>query len=326
MRCNLSLKVAFFLVAAASLTSRSALAADPPQLDLTAWTPPQLRSVGDDPFGKLVKYGYALMVDTANQIGPTAADPAKRYAGNNLTCQNCHLKAGTQPYAMPLTGVWGQFPQYRGREGEIGTLEERINGCMERSMNGRVLPLDGLEMKAFLAYTKWLSTGIPDGAKLTGAGTINIKEPDRAADLGNGAKVYADTCAACHGKDGHGQRAATGSGYQFPPIAGPDSYNNGAGMTRVLNAAAFVRHNMPFGTTFDAPLLSDADAYDVSAYINSLDRPAKANLEKDFPIKMQKPVDAPYGPYVDDFPAEQHKYGPFAPIRAKLRELAAARK
>jgi len=114
-----------------------------------------------------------------------------------------------------LTGVWGQFPQYRGREGEIGTLEERINGCMERSMNGRMLPLDGLEMKAFLAYTKWLSTGIPDGAKLTGAGTINIKEPDRAADLGNGAKVYAGTCAACHGEDGRGQRAATGSGYQF---------------------------------------------------------------------------------------------------------------
>ena len=84
--------------------------------------------VGDDPFGKLVKYGYALMTDTANQIGPTATDPAMRYAGNNLTCQNCHLKAGTQPYAMPLTGVWGQFPQYRGREGEVGTLEERING------------------------------------------------------------------------------------------------------------------------------------------------------------------------------------------------------
>jgi thiosulfate dehydrogenase len=326
MRRKLCLKVVFFLVAAAGMASRDAPAADASQFDLTGWTPPQLRSVGDDPFGKLVKYGYALMVDTANQIGPAVADPAKRYAGNNLSCQNCHLKAGTQPYAMPLTGVWGQFPQYRGREGEIGTLEERINGCMERSMNGRVLPLDGREMKAFLAYAKWLSTGVPDGVKLIGAGTINIKEPDRAADLGNGAKVYASTCAVCHGEDGHGQRAETGSGYQFPPIAGPDSYNNGAGMTRVLNAAAFVRHNMPFGTTFAAPLLSDADAYDVAAYINSLDRPTRANLEKDFPIKMQKPVDAPYGPYVDDFPAEQHKFGPFGPIRAKLRELAAAKK
>jgi thiosulfate dehydrogenase len=154
----------------AIVTARDATAADVPQINLSEWTPPQMRSVGDDPFGKLVKYGYALMVDTADQIGPAVADPAKRYSGNNLTCQSCHLKAGTQPYAMPLMGVWGQFPQYRAREGEIGTLEERINGCMERSMNGRALPLDRIEMRTFLAYMKWLSTGIPDGASLIGAG------------------------------------------------------------------------------------------------------------------------------------------------------------
>ncbi len=312
-------------LAAASVMTGPAPAADAPSFDLTEWTPPQMRAVGDDPFGKLVKYGHALMVDTPNQIGPGVADPAKRYAGNNLTCQNCHLKAGTQPYAMPLTGVWGQFPQYRGREGEIGTLEERINGCMERSMNGRVLPLDGVEMKAFLAYAKWLSTGIPDGARLTGAGAMRIKEPDRAADPVRGADIYANTCAVCHGADGRGQRAAAGAGYQFPPVSGPDSYNNGAGMTRVLAAAAFVRHNMPLGTMFDAPVLSDSDAYDVAAYINSLDRPAKADLEKDYPNRMQKPVDAPYGPYVDGLPAEQHKFGPFGPIRARLKELAATK-
>jgi cytochrome c len=162
----------------------SAPGAEMPQVDLAEWTPPDIRTLGEDPFGKLVKYGHALMVDTANQIGPSVSDPAKRLSGNNLNCQSCHLKAGTQPYSMPLTGVWGQFPQYRGREGEVGSLEERINGCMDRSMNGRALPLDGPEMKAFLAYMKWLSTGIPDGAKLTGAGTMGIKAPDRAVDLG----------------------------------------------------------------------------------------------------------------------------------------------
>src|SRR5258708_12951725 len=103
---------------------------------------------------------------------------------------------------MPLTGVWGQFPQYRGREGEIGTLEERINGCMERSMNGRVLPLDGPEMKAYLAYMKWLSTGIPDGAKLTGAGSMNVKQPNRALDPGHGDEPYAQTCPPSPAKDG----------------------------------------------------------------------------------------------------------------------------
>jgi thiosulfate dehydrogenase len=285
---------AFLLVANAA--SFDATAAGPPQVDLVVWTPPQIEAAGDDPFGKLVKYGYALMVDTPGQIGPAVADPARRYAGNNLTCQNCHLKAGTTPYAMPLTGVWGQFPQYRAREGEIGTLEERVNGCMERSLNGRALPLGSVEMKAFLAYVKWLSAGIPDGARLTGAGTMSVKEPDRPADLGNGARVYAASCSVCHAADGRGQRAESGASYQVPPVAGPDSYNNGAGMARILTAAGFVRHNMPLGTSFDAPVLSDADAYDVGAYINSLDRPSMAGLDKDYPVKMQKPVDAPYGP------------------------------
>jgi thiosulfate dehydrogenase len=257
------------------------LAADVPQVNLTEWASPDIKSVGDDAFGKLVKYGYALMTDTANQIGPMVADPAKRFSGNNLTCQNCHLKAGAQPYSMPLTGVWGQFPQYRGREGEVGTLEDRINGCMERSMNGR------------------------------------------AADLAHGQQVYQQVCATCHGKDGLGQRAASGSGYQFPPLWGPDSYNNGAGMSRILSAAAFIKNNMPFGTTYAAPVLSDADAYDVAGFINSAERPQRANLDKDFPNRLQKPVDTAYGPYADDFSAEQHKLGPFDPIRAKFKELAA---
>jgi thiosulfate dehydrogenase len=316
---------AFFLIpmlAAAGAASLTAPAAEAPSVDLAAWPPPEIGAVGDDPFGRLVRYGRMLMVDTPSQIGPAAADPAKRYAGNNLTCQNCHLAAGTRPYAIPLTGVWGQFPQYRGREGGVGTLEERINGCMERSMNGRALPPDSVEMKAFLAYAKWLSTGIPAGARLTGAGTMSISEPGRAADLHNGAAVYASTCAVCHGADGRGQHAVAGGGYRFPPVAGPDSYNNGAGMSRLLTAAGFVRHNMPLGTAFDAPVLSDTDAYDVAAWINSLDRPAMAGLDKDYPVRAQKPVDTPYGPYADSFPAEQHQYGPFGPVRARLRELA----
>jgi thiosulfate dehydrogenase len=319
--CVISVVAVF--VAANVTASRSVLSADVPQINLTQWTPPDINTVGDDAFGKLVKYGYALMTDTANQIGPAASDSARRYSGNNLTCQNCHLKAGTQPYAMPLVGVWGQFPQYRGREGEVGTLEERINGCMERSMNGRALPLAGREMKAFLAFTKWVSTGIPDGAKLTGAGALNIKEPGRAADLAHGREVYAQVCATCHGTDGLGQRAASGNGYQFPPLWGPDSYNNGAGMSRLLSAAAFIKSNMPFGTTYATPSLSDADAYDVAGFINGAERPQRANLDKDFPNRLQKPVDTAYGPYADDFGPAQHKLGPFDPIRAKLKELTA---
>lgn len=293
-------------------------------IDLTQRTPPDIATVADDPFGTLVKYGYTLFTDTANEIGPTVSDPTRRFAGNNLACQNCHLQGGTQPYAMPLIGVWGQFPQYRAREGAVDTLEDRINGCMERSMNGRPLPLESREMRAFSSYMRWLSTDIPDGAKLVGAGTLRIKEPARAADLGHGAQIFYQTCAACHGSDGLGQRAQIGAGYQFPPLWGPDSYNIGAGMSRLLTAAAYAMHNMPVGTTFNAPVLTDEDAYDVAGYLISQKRPEKANLDQDFPVRLQKPIDAPYGPYVDGFSLEQHRYGPFGPIRAKVQELAAA--
>ena len=314
---------AIFVIALGALPRQLPVRAEEmPKIDLSTREPPDLRSVGDDAVGRMVKYGYALLTDTAKEIGPAAADAAKRYAGNNLTCQNCHLQAGMQAYAMPLIGVWGQFPQYRGREGEVGTLEDRINGCMERSMNGRALPLDSREMKAFLAYMRWLSMGIPDGAKLVGAGTLPVKEPSRAADLNHGAQVFAKVCAACHGADGQGQRSATGSGYQFPPLWGADSYNDGAGMARLLTAAAFIEHNMPMGTKYDAPALDDEESYDVAGYINSRARPQKANLDKDFPNRLQKPVDTPYGPYADGFDEQQHRYGPYQPIRAKLRELA----
>jgi thiosulfate dehydrogenase len=292
-------------------------------IDLTRWTPPDINTVADDPFGKLVKYGHQLFTNTPNEIGPAVSDASKRLAGNNLACGNCHLQAGTQPYAMPMIGVWGQFPQYRAREGAVVTLEERINGCMQRSMHGLALSLDSREMKAFSAYMRWLSEGVPDGAKLLGAGTLQIKEPMRAADPGRGAEIYAQVCAARHGADGLGQRAQNGLGYQFPPLWGPDSHNNGAGMSRLLTAAAYALHNMPLGTRFDAPVLTDEQAYDVAGYIVSHDRPKKENLGEDFPIRLQKPIDTPYGPYADGFSAQQHTLGPFGPIRATVKELAA---
>jgi thiosulfate dehydrogenase len=305
------------------IASSQPLPAETVVIDLTRWTPPDISTVGDDPFGKLVKYGHRLFTNAANEIGPVVSDASKRLAGNNLACGNCHLQAGTQPYAMPLIGVWGQFPQYRAREGAVVTLEERINGCMQRSMHGRALSLDSREMKAFSAYIRWLSEGVPDGAKLLGAGTLQIKEPMRAADPGRGAEIYTRVCAACHGPDGLGQRTQNGLGYQFPPLWGPDSYNNGAGMSRLLTAAAYALHNMPLGTRFDVPVLTDEQAYDVAGYIVGHDRPKKENLDDDFPIRLQKPIDTPYGPYADGFSAQQHTLGPFAPIRARVKELAA---
>lgn len=306
--------------------SRMAQAAEtlPQKIDLTKWTPPDLATVKDNDLGTLIKYGYALTTETYKHIGPETADPAMRYTGNNLACQSCHLDGATQPYAMPWTGVVATFPQYRARGDAVSTIEDRINGCMQRSMNGKPLPKGSREMTAFVAYMTWLSTGIPVGAKIEGARTKPIKEPARAADPERGGKIYTEVCAVCHQPDGQGVRkgqVGDAEGYQFPPLWGSDSYNDGAGMYRLLTAAAFVHNNMPLGTTHAAPVVPDEDAYDVIAFVNSQPRPHKDNLDKDFPNRLRKPVDMPFPPFADGFPAEQHKFGPYDPIRAKLEEL-----
>ena len=186
-------------------------------------------------------------------------------------------------------------------------------------MNGRKLPLDSEEMKAMMSYLQFLSTGIAVGAKLEGGGTLRLKPLTRAADPAAGKQVYASTCVACHGDNGQGVRrgkAGDANGYQFPPVWGSDSYNTGAGMARVTLAAGFIKGNMPSGVNHTTAVLTDEQAFDVAAYINSQPRPVKKNLEADFPARKNKPVDAAFAPYTPGFSAEQHKYGPWQPILA----------
>ena len=274
----------------------------------------------DDLNSEMIKYGYALIAETYKYIGPENGNPKMIYTGNNLSCKNCHLDAGTKPFAAPYLGVTARFPQYRGRENTIGSIEERINGCMERSMNGKKLPTDSKEMRAMVSYMSWLGKDIPAGHKVKGAGFAKIEIPDRAVDLENGKKVYDAQCIACHGEDGAGVKNGNGLGYTYPPLWGDDTYNHGAGMNRVLTAAAFIKGNMPFGATADNPMISDENAYDVAGYIDSKQRPMKANTEVDYPDLKRKPVSTPYGPWDDDFSAEQHKFGPFPPIIAFYKE------
>jgi cytochrome c len=40
------------------------------------------------------------------------------------------------------------FPSYGARAGRAITLQERINGCFLRSMNGKPIPVESAEMKA----------------------------------------------------------------------------------------------------------------------------------------------------------------------------------
>ncbi len=286
---------------------------------------PEIEKMPAGPQRDLVQYGHDLTVRTFALIGPEVKNVRMRYAGNNLACASCHQQAANKPFAMPWSGVTATFPQYRAREDDVSTVEERVNGCMERSMNGKALPFDSREMKAFVAYAAFLSQGIPVGANVDGAGMMASKMPNRRASPEAGAQVYAAKCAVCHGPDGQGQRVGQpgdAQGYTFPPLWGKDTFNNGAGMNRLIMATRFVKHNMPLGASFDATQLSDDEAYDVAAFMLSKPRPVKAHLERDFPARWNKPVDSAFPPYMLGAPADQHRFGPFPPLVEKQKQMA----
>ncbi|MBD1425223.1 c-type cytochrome [Sphingobacterium arenae] len=261
--------------------------------------------------GRMAEYGHRLITETFALLGPGTE---LAITGNKLSCSSCHLNGGTKPYAAPYVGLSGVFPIYIGREDKVVSLEERINGCFERSMNGKAIAVDSKEMRAMISYIKHISKEAPIGKRIAGQGFVDFDVPDRAADRKRGALIYRSTCSSCHGVNGEGMNGTVGNredGYIYPPLWGDDTYNDGAGMARLITAAKFIKGNMPLGVTHKAPLLSDEEAYDVAAYINSHSRPMKANKELDYPDLSKKPKDSPYPPYNDNIPQEQHRVGPF---------------
>jgi len=268
-----------------------------------------------------VEYGRALIRETSVLMGPSHEDPAMRLSGSNLDCSSCHLDSGTKPGTLSLLTASSRYPRFSGRDGVEGDLLDRINGCMERSMNGQKLSRNSAELRSMAAYVESL------GNQYAAMGETRreanepeaFTEPPRAANPAAGLLVYEERCQVCHGDNGQGLQATLDirEGYLFPPLWGPDSFNDGAGMHRVLTAANFIKARMPLGQ----PDLTDDEAFDVAAYINSTERPHMANLEVDYPDRKNKPVDGPYGPYIDPFPIEQHRIGPFGPIREFYRTL-----
>jgi len=260
-------------------------------------------------------YGRQLLRETPKFLGPDHPDPQRRYSGTQMACASCHLEIGADPGTLSLLETSTRYPRFMGRDGGVRDLKDRINGCMQRSMNGRALPRDGIEMIAMEAYILSLGERFAAMGKTrrTPSEQAEFVEPNRRANVDAGRVVYEERCAVCHGGDGMGLSATTdpSDGYLFPPLWGPDSFNNGAGMHRVLTAARFIKARMPLG----AADLSDDEAYDVAAYMNSHPRPQMSGLERDYPDRATKPIDSPYPPYADEFPVEQHRFGPFAPIR-----------
>jgi thiosulfate dehydrogenase len=215
------------------------------------------------------------------------------HVGADLNCASCHLNAGTVADATPYVGVSVLFPSYSARSGSVITLAQRINGCFQRSMNGKPLATDSPEMQAMIAYFEWMKGEAKPQAHAPGSGMGEIDtslKPDRA----NGRKVYAAQCAVCHGANGEGLKDAAGRAV-FPPLWGDRSFNVGAGMARTETAAAFVKHNMPIGFREHFPLgqggLSNQEAVDVADYFSHMPRPGFPAMVNDWP-DGHKPKDA----------------------------------
>jgi thiosulfate dehydrogenase len=222
--------------------------------------------------GATIRRGRALLNATRDSL--------PGHVGNDLRCTSCHLDDGRRANAIPWVGVYARFPQYRARNDAVNLLTDRINDCFERSMNGTPVAPDGQDMRDIVAYLAFLSQGYTIGGDATGQGLR--KMASLTPDLTRGSRVYASTCVACHGAEGQGSVAA-------PPLWGARSYNIGAGMARLRTAASFIRYNMPFGN----PTLTDQQAFDVAAYINSHSRPDFPGKEHDWP-RGDAPPDAAY--------------------------------
>ncbi len=285
--------------------------------DTATFMAPDTSTIPNDQFGDLVRYGRDLILHTAYYIGPNGIKG--KYLGNKMNCTNCHLDAGTRPYGFNFFSSYARYPQYRGRENEVLTMEQRVNNCIERPHSGIPLPLDCKEMVAMVCYIRWVGTNVPIGHQVKGDECLEIEYPDRAADPEKGAKIYAAVCSSCHGINGEGKGPEDSVTYQFPPLWGPHSYQIGSSPYRVVKLARFLKGNMPDKiATWRKPFLTDEQALDVAAFINDdriHSRPQKKDKSTpDYPDPKGKAIDYGIGPFIDTFSEQQHKFGPFKPI------------
>jgi thiosulfate dehydrogenase len=313
----ITLATALFLVVPLSLTnyfchSKKSDTKNPDSVTALSkeWKAPDTSQIGHTAQGDLIRYGRTLILHTADFFGPRGSIAS---ISNGMNCGNCHIDAGTRPWGNNFSMVASTYPLYRNRSGKTETVEMRINDCFERSLNGKKLADTVKEMKAMIAYLKWVGKDVRKGTKTKGSGIEKLPFLSRAADPVKGKIVYVTICQKCHGKNGEGILADNKKEYLYPPLWGGHSYNMGAGIYQISKFAGYIKNNMPFGATFKTPQLTAEQAWDVAAFVNSQPHPSK-DVSMDWPDISAKPLDYPFGPYPDTFSVRQHKYGPFLPI------------
>ena len=239
-----------------------------------AWTKPDLATIPTGPYGDSVRRGHDLFTHTAERL--------PEYTPSTLNCSSCHLDAGREPFAAPVVGTYSRFPKFMPRTGAIVTVHDRVNYCFTRSLAGSKLPYDSEEMVDLVNYIAWLSKDIPVGAHIEAEDLPTL--PRLEGDRARGEALFGQKCVACHQADGAGIPGA------FPALWGPRSYSIGASMAREERAASFILRFMPQ----TAPgTLTEQEAFDLAAFINSHPRPDSPAKELDWP-EGGAPPDVPY--------------------------------
>ena len=253
---------------------------------LYAYSAPKTYPKGE--LGKMVKLGENIMLHTGTN------PLTKNFVGNKLNCVSCHLKGsdgkpGTENGIGTFIGTATAFPAYSKREKSVQTLQDRINNCFMRSMNGKRPIIDSKASIAMAAYITWLSSGMPVkmnakmpcsplNSKRWAENSKKFAKIQRKAthtNYVNGKKLYEAKCSFCHGSNGQGVGT-------FPPLWGKNSkgewlsYNTGAGMSKLNKGAAWVQSNMPVG---QENTLTDQEAADIMLYVDAQPR-ADFDLKK----------------------------------------------
>lgn len=206
--------------------------------------------------GEAIAYGHALMMKTNVLM--------RGYVRADLTCANCHIAAGTKARAGSFIGTYARFPQWNARAHRMIALQDRLAECFLYSMNGRAPAYSSKQMIAMVAYIAWLSRGTPTGAELPASDRYLAPPPSAQPSVVRGAALYAQKCVVCHKTNGRGLSGL------FPPLWGPTSFNDRAGMAHIERMAGFVKYNMPYT---DPGSLSFQESYDVAAFVLHHERP-----------------------------------------------------
>lgn len=244
------------------------------------YLPPSMDKVPAGEEGDLIRQGYEQHEHTSSVLDG--------YDKSTLSCGSCHANGGVGS-SLDLVGVSKTYPQYNSRAGKVISLEDRVNGCFKRSMNGKPLPLDSKEMKAFIAYYTYISQKVPDGTKDRSWAKVDKPKGDiTKVDVEKGREVYQESCIACHGEDGNGN----GNGLA---VWGENSFNDGAGMNRIRTTTGFIKGYMPKVPVGgrEPGSISEEEAMNVAAYILSRGRPNLPEKIYDYP-KGDAPDDAAY--------------------------------